>query len=286
MLPEYISDVLIVGGFLFVSLALALLVWVCMVEVRRRGQTGGGARNDLANMMMLLQTMRDLLEQQKGLAHDFNRSVDKKVGVVREVVKAVGEEQRRLNRRYTELKEMMAETKADLARIRSHAAAVKAKQVQRGGIKDAEPMFGRTAVKAPDEVAEVGTAAVAEEEVGFPPLEALATPRESDSASDLIDKWRGCDFKERKQDPYAFDVPEETPAEPGDPENHSGGFSAIVESVAAVDRGGVQASGFAVRVGGTGRENPGGSGPSPKRCVLVFVSTTRRACRSLKSHGN
>ena len=43
-------------------------------------------KTDIADMTILFQTMRDVIKQQKGLARDFNTELDKKMGLVRQVL--------------------------------------------------------------------------------------------------------------------------------------------------------------------------------------------------------
>ena len=113
--PSVVSDGLIVAGFVAVAVACVLLLVLCRRETRARRTAHDRSRTDVANMVILLQTMRDMLDQQKTLAREFNQAVDHKVGAVRKVVRAVRDEQKRLDKTYRELRQMMAVAKSDLA---------------------------------------------------------------------------------------------------------------------------------------------------------------------------
>ncbi len=62
-----------------VLLSFALVIFFFLRENRLRSMAPAHAHTDLTNMMILFQTMRDILAQQKDLAREFNISIDQKV---------------------------------------------------------------------------------------------------------------------------------------------------------------------------------------------------------------
>ena len=206
MLQDFVSDGLIAMGFVAVGTVLLLLV-LLLARLRREtaGNSADGARSaqdDLSHMRILLQTMRDMLDQQKALAREFNKSLDGKVTIIRKVVRAVADEHTRLNETHQELNRMTADTKADLAWIRAHVAAA------------AGPATG----PMPDRRTPGEETVPPSEAAPAPPLLAVAAPLESRSEDDLIEDWVGLDFGTDEPDPYAFDVPSAAPEVPEDPE--------------------------------------------------------------------
>jgi len=92
-----------VAEFLF---TIAAVVFLCaallvMAYLYNRERTSAvpperDTQQDLANTMILLQTMRDVLEEQKELARAFNEGIDKKIAYIRKAVDEIAAERKRL----------------------------------------------------------------------------------------------------------------------------------------------------------------------------------------------
>ena len=76
----------------FTTLAVLLLagavVLMAVLYLRLKYEQDNASRQDLANAMILFQSMRDLLEEQKQLARAFNDSIDRKITFIREAMGA------------------------------------------------------------------------------------------------------------------------------------------------------------------------------------------------------
>ena len=213
---DNLQNSLFAAGVLVLIAALILLfMYVFRREYLGRSRTLQQSRDDLTNMMILLQTMRDLLDQQKHLARQLNASLDKKVTFIRESVDAA--------------------TK-DLAELRAgiQQAATLAQHAQRppSGATDTERPNGRdsalpdTPKKAPH--LSVIEATAEEDTDERPALQLLALPKEPPAQDDIIESWVGLDFGGDEPDPLAFDVPDSPPDKPEDAEAAREAFRALL----------------------------------------------------------
>ena len=66
---------IVVIGLLIVILAAFAAAFFFMRELRLRSMSPAHPQTDLPNMMILFQTMRDILSQQQDLARDFNITI-------------------------------------------------------------------------------------------------------------------------------------------------------------------------------------------------------------------
>lgn len=215
------SDGLMALGAISLLIAFILLVLLYRRESRANRSNPG---HDLTNMMILLQTMREMLDQQKALAREFNKSVDGKVSLIRKVIRALASQHEQLQKTHRELTAMMEATKADLARIRSHAAAVRASR----GRADEEPPARHDPPPDVEDAPHTVEPEVATEPELPAPLQALAQPAQSPSGHDIIANWTGLDFAGDKPDPYGLDEAERAPTEPADPETTREAFRKLL----------------------------------------------------------
>ena len=74
-------------------------------------------QTDLTNMMILFQTMRDILSQQKDLAREFNISIDKKVNEVRKLIDSSGDVRADLEQAKREISLLSTQTRKELASL-------------------------------------------------------------------------------------------------------------------------------------------------------------------------
>lgn len=208
------GTILLTAGLLFVALIFAGLLLVFSLFVTRgpRGAAPGPhAQTDLANMMILFQTMRDVVHEQKQLALQFNASLDKKFAVLRDMVEAARREREEL---------------------------LKAQHALRGFIETARTEFERRAQQGPPPLSSAPSSPppVSAPAVSFAPpapevvpvrphvselraaeasFDVVAELREE--TEDLIEAWAGLDFGGDAPDPDDVDALDEAPSEPEDP---------------------------------------------------------------------
>ncbi|MBN2308114.1 MAG: hypothetical protein JXR94_04040 [Candidatus Hydrogenedentes bacterium] len=216
-LVSFLSDGLI-GASIVVALFALLLIGVYAYVRARQGPPPPerDPRMDLANMMILFQTMRDLLEQQKDLARQLNQSLDRKVAFIKESVDTALDDLAEMRKRVRELGEVVDELRAEL----------------NGGQR-----APRRPAAAPDR-----ERAGSEEPDERPALNVLALPKAPPATRDVIDNWVGLDFGGDAPDPLLFEVPEEPPGEPEDAEAAREAFRALLNIESALPAGQTGAS--------------------------------------------
>jgi hypothetical protein len=224
---ELLSNGLIACGGIALGIAFVLLCLLYRREAKGARRATSSTPYDLTNMTILMQTMRDMLEKQKALAAEFNKSLDNKVTVIRKAVRAVREEHERLSKTQQEIHQLMTATRADLNRLRAYAASA-----AQGRMRQAAPLPQAAGIsegaKPSAQAPGIGGAAAAGEEPERP-FSALASPELSRGAPDLIDNWVGLDFGVDEPSPYAFEVPEEPPETPEDPETAREAFRRLLD---------------------------------------------------------
>lgn len=100
------------GWFTFVFFAL----WYWLRERRERTRIRQ-TKADIADIMLLFQTMRDVVMQQKQLANDFNEELERKVGGVKLVLSSAIEKNERLYEKQRELEQALEDTRAELLSV-------------------------------------------------------------------------------------------------------------------------------------------------------------------------
>ena len=102
-------------GAAFISLACAALLffWYNRVERRNREQFER-AKLDIADMAILFQTMRDIIGQQKSMAHQFNDEMDRKMVLVKQILTRSMEKNERLYEKQHALSTELAEAQAQI----------------------------------------------------------------------------------------------------------------------------------------------------------------------------
>ncbi|MCP4641392.1 MAG: hypothetical protein GY851_13205 [bacterium] len=196
------------NGFYTAGLVLLLLVpfLVVLFLYFRERQAGkaprSDARDDLANMMILFQTMRDILEEQKGLARKLNQSLNKKVRFIKDTVD-------------TAMKDLES-LRSSVETVARDVQALKAGTAKTRG----EGVLVGKAIQADDEEPE--------EKGDSPLLHVLAPPIAPDPSSETTDDWVGLDFGGDAPDPMAFEVPDEVPEQPKDAETAREAFRALL----------------------------------------------------------
>ena len=100
------------------------LLYMYLRAMRFSGSSSGGGVGDLSNMMILFQSMRETLDQQKELARSFNLSIDKKVGDIRKTIDSAGDLTERVAGAEKELNALITEAKSRFLDLKRHLRAM------------------------------------------------------------------------------------------------------------------------------------------------------------------
>ena len=105
----------------------AVICFVLLVVLYRRNETKERERleqmrTDITDMSVLFQTMRDIVAQQKALAQEFNKELNKKMTLVKEVLSRGLEKNERLYEQQQTLAREVEETQAQLESIQRQMA--------------------------------------------------------------------------------------------------------------------------------------------------------------------
>jgi hypothetical protein len=156
-------SIIIGGAIILLAMWFFLSYWMFR-NLSRKAQLAQPPVN-VPELAMLLQTIRGLVQEQKALAADFNRSVDKRVTLMREVIQAFSDERERLAAAQAELSQLQNQV-----RMATRMATV--------SVVADEPDVGDFIPAAPRESAP-----------------------ETDETNDLIDAWVGVDFANVEEEP-------------------------------------------------------------------------------------
>ena len=210
---------IVVIGLLIVIIACFAAAFFFMRELRLRSMSPAHTQTDLTNMMILFQTMRDILSQQKDLAREFNISIDKKVNEVRKLIESSGSVRTDLERAKREISALSTQTRKELASLERRIMQVdgKAAAGTDPSVADDED-FETESVEAasaledpPAEVEEVPGAPVATQNATLP-LDAL--PREIGAVEDeFVSKWSGLDVDTEEDEEFEDEEPDADPME-------------------------------------------------------------------------
>src|SRR5262245_54760559 len=109
---------LICAGIGLIVLMFGIVIFIGASELKvARRESSSHSANDVTNMMILFQTMRDILTQQKDLAREFNISIDKKVNEVRRLLQSNGDVRAELERTKREMAALAARTRREMAAL-------------------------------------------------------------------------------------------------------------------------------------------------------------------------
>lgn len=218
-----------------VTLASIGFVQIVVSVFVRRNKLGRipqrDSRTDFTNMLVLFQTMRDLLDQQKELAGKLSKSLDTRVETIKGSVDVAQQDLVKIHKAVKALNRVVRDLDAQVALVEEKTAGAK----EPASVEEATGT-GEPGVSEPSE----STDEVDFEPVGVDPsgpveenggsaLQALAEPEGSPSSPDIIDNWVGLDFGGDEPDPLAFDVPELPPDKPEDPEAARDAFRALLD---------------------------------------------------------
>lgn len=241
---EYLSvriNVFYVTAILLAFLAAVLVVVFIATKILRMRERGAqfantrNAQNDLTNTMILFQTMRDILEQQKDIARQLNVGLDKKVRYIRTVVDTALDDLREMRETARGLAAELTAAKAELAALRARSGPVA------GGGAETEDAAARDG--APEDAPAAAST-----------LEALARPVLEEPPENLLDNWVGLDSGEEPEEPE----PEPVSVPPETPENAEAARSAFraLLNLETTPADAKPRKEDAERDGGNGRANP------------------------------
>lgn len=220
-MTNFFLIIVLVGASAFLGAGALFFVY----QKRQREIGVVSKRDDLASMMILLQTMRDLLEQQKGFARELNKALDTRVEFIKQTVESARSEM-------LAMRESVKQINDDVDRIKQEAAKLAAQPPpQPQPVSQEQPVR-----KAPANVRQLSAYTPPPIEQPAPPkeqerpaLRVLAMPREPEVAGDAIDSWTGLDFAGDEPEPLGFEVPEDEPEVPHDADAARSAFRALLD---------------------------------------------------------
>lgn len=238
----------------FAFVAILLLVIICsgcamlyllLRNTRFDGGSSGASSGDITNMMILFQSMRETVDQQKELARQFNLSIDRKVSDVRDALENSGNLKKQVAEAQSEIDALVKDTKEQLASLNRRMEYLKDKapgevaaevEAMEAGapevmadsadvaVDEVEPETVSDDVSARSE--SNGARDVVAEYDGrskLPPLNAIASS--APKKRDFIDNWAGVDFGVKEAAEPAH-VPE--PSEPENAEESRDAFRTLL----------------------------------------------------------
>lgn len=212
------------SGLVILVIVLGLVITMYVRSRRLSGMPRHSTEQDLTHMMILLQTMRDLLDDQRELARELNKSVDRKVSIIKSVVSEALTQHQELQETQKKLQKGLAEAKEELESLQRQSSYLPRTgadtEIDETPVTHESPRFDppEGAVAEPPtetdpESAEPDTDETPRQE---DPAESI-TESDSDEAeddeggaNDLIDNWVGLDFGPVQTD----EEPEKEVAEP------------------------------------------------------------------------
>lgn len=227
---------------LIIILSGCSLLFFLLRNARFGGNSGGSSTGDLTNMMILFQSMRETVEQQKELARQLNLSIDRKVADVRKTIESAGDLKSSVKEAHKELDELVRDTKEELSSLNRRMGYLQEQLPGGGGEDDSGDDTEPPQPPAPTDSAEtveethiqapIGTPIPMdfeddeydEPEEVVPPLNAIASQEQR--RPDFIDNWAGVDFGIQDA-PEPAHVPE--PTEPEDAESARDAFRALLD---------------------------------------------------------
>ena len=115
---------IILAVAILLAIAVAAFIWLNR-RLQFKAGTTHHTETDLANMMILFQTMRDVLTEQKDLARQFNASLDDKVTMVRKLVDSARDERETIRDAQNGIASIVKQTKEDIATLQQKVASLR-----------------------------------------------------------------------------------------------------------------------------------------------------------------
>ncbi|MBI5091412.1 MAG: hypothetical protein HZB26_03100 [Candidatus Hydrogenedentes bacterium] len=219
-----LTDFFTVAQFIFLAASLVMAVILYRLIERERKQRLSNTQSDLTNMMILFQTMRDMLRQQKDLARQLNESLDKKVILIRQTVDSALKDLDALRENVRVVSLRLEKTSEELSSVQKQVAYAREDQPQESAPR-------HTSLESPD----VTPDHLARTPIP-PSLHVLGGHEPNSSAHDVIDNWVGLDFGAAMIEEPAPEV--HVPSQPSDAEAARQAFRALLnldESASAED---------------------------------------------------
>lgn len=196
--------VLVLGGF------VSIILWVTMISRQNRqwSDPSRHVQTDLTSMQIMFSTMREFLSDQKDVALQFNRSLDKKIRLVREMIEEARRERLELRKAQHRIAAALAKVHEELGMLGENVENI---DVPDGSITDRyEP--------AQDWTGDRGVAG--EERLEEAPPEP--------SADDFIDAWAGVDLAYDDDDSELVSELYQQPEEPENAEAARNAFRSLL----------------------------------------------------------
>lgn len=210
----------IAGAALLLAIlaSTSFLLLFLLRDTRLKSEPAQHMQTDLVNMMILFQTMRDILSEQKDLARQFNESLDKKVGTVRALVESAQEERMELRTAQREIAALLEKTRQELVGLQGHIARQGPAEA-----RDAPPTDPPSALNV-----EIPLPA-RDDSPGERPALHVVGQEKDDAGDDLIDGWTGIDFvgDEPRREDYV--EPEPVSEKPEDAAAARDAFRALLD---------------------------------------------------------
>lgn len=189
--------IVIVLVIMLLTLAAGLAAFLIR-DLNRRNAPPPHSGTDLTNMTILFHTMRDVVSQQKQLAADFNKSLDRRVNEIKKVVELIRKERELLRQSRAQLNEFIA----------------RAREIENSGqaapAENASPPAQSVSAPPPEQPA--------------PVPEEIIVPED-----DLIEHWTGLDFGEaEEEEDETYDEPVPEPIAPEDAEAARDAFRTLL----------------------------------------------------------
>lgn len=184
--------IVIVLVIMLLTLAAGLAAFLIR-DLNRRNAPPPHSGTDLTNMTILFHTMRDVVAQQKQLAADFNRSLDRRVNEIKKVVELIRKE-----------RELLRQSRAQLTELIRRANEI---EQSMKGASPIQPAMRPASTPPP------------------PEPEEIVVPED-----DLIEHWTGLDFgdAEDEAEDHAYDEPVPEPIAPEDAEAARDAFRTLL----------------------------------------------------------
>lgn len=184
-----IDQTFMIAVVILVFLSFGLFL-VAALLFSRPNSSNNAPQNDVTNMMILFQTMRDLLSEQKELARQFNHSIDQKVNEVRSLLESRDEVQRLLLDAKRDIAQLTEDTRRELARIQRGAGVPPPEKDEAVSSRPEESADE----SKPEPQAKAGSNGSHGEGNGSAPLRAMPEQPPAAPKPDMIDAWVGVDF--------------------------------------------------------------------------------------------
>lgn len=228
---EYLKWVFLLCGAASLALAAVFLAVLWMRPRDDQQPPSRASEGDLANMMILLQTMRDLLAQQKDLARQLNETLDKKVEFVRETVDAAMTDLDTLRESMGKTAKGLASVNASIAELQDQAGRIRT-ELDKAHARTTDPQEQPGNTEHPVEKSQAAKQEQAELDLPQDPpeLQVFSRPERPQVNPDLLNDWVGLDLsKDEDEEPEAEDVPDEVPEVPENPEMVREAFKTLLD---------------------------------------------------------